>query len=47
MTTKIPYVNLSKQWEKEREDLLPILDRVLASGQYVGGPSIAEFEENI
>jgi dTDP-4-amino-4,6-dideoxygalactose transaminase len=42
---QIPYVNLAAQWQAEREKLLPIIERVLASGQYVGGETIAEFEE--
>lgn len=42
---KIPYVNLVAQWESERDELLPIIDRVLASGQYIGGPIVEEFEK--
>ena len=42
---KIPYVNLVAQWESERDALLPIIDRVLASGQYIGGPIVEEFEK--
>lgn len=42
---KIPYVNLAAQWQAEREKLLPIIEGVLASGHYVGGKIIAEFEE--
>lgn len=42
---KIPYVNLVAQWENERDELLPIIDRVLASGQYIGGPIVEEFEK--
>ena len=34
---KIPYVNIKAQWQEERNELLPIIDRILASGQYVGG----------
>ena len=33
----IPYVNLAAQWESEREDLLPVVERVLASGTYIEG----------
>jgi len=43
----IPYVNLSAQWESERNDLLPIIEDVLRSGQYIGGEEVALFEENI
>lgn len=42
---KIPYVNLAAQWEHERDVLLPIIDKVLGSGQYIGGQYVEEFEE--
>ena len=42
---KIAYVNLAAQWEDERLALLPIIDKVLASGQYIGGSYVEEFEE--
>lgn len=41
---RIPYVNLAAQWEVEREQLLPIIEKVLASGQYIGGSFVEEFE---
>ena len=41
---KVPYVNLAAQWEQEREQLLPIIDRILSSGAYIGGESIERFE---
>jgi dTDP-4-amino-4,6-dideoxygalactose transaminase len=44
---KIPYVNLQKQWLEEREELLPIIDKVFESAQYVGGEELDKFEENI
>jgi len=44
---KIPYINLSAQWDQEREKLLPILNRIFASGQYVGGQEITEFENQV
>ena len=28
-TSRIPYVNLKKQWLEERSELLPIIDQVL------------------
>jgi len=40
----IPYVNLPEQWSQERDQLLPIIEDVLASGQYVGGKYVEEFE---
>jgi dTDP-4-amino-4,6-dideoxygalactose transaminase len=44
---KIPYVNLKNQWKEERSELLPIIDRVLSSGKYVGGEEVAIFEDNV
>jgi dTDP-4-amino-4,6-dideoxygalactose transaminase len=41
---KIPYVNLAAQWQLERDELLPIIEKVLASGQYIGGGQVEEFE---
>ena len=41
---KIPYVNLAVQWQVEREELLPIIENVMASGQYIGGGQVEEFE---
>jgi len=46
-SSRIPYVNLQKQWLEEREDLLPIIDKVLESAQLVGGDEVDKFEENI
>ena len=43
----IPYVNLSAQWIDERKELLKVVEKVLASGAYVGGENIEEFEELI
>ena len=41
---KVPYVNLPAQWEREREQLLPIVEKILASGSYIGGASVEYFE---
>jgi dTDP-4-amino-4,6-dideoxygalactose transaminase len=46
-SNKIPYVNIKAQWQDERDDLLSIIDEVLASGQHVDGEAIGQFEENI
>ena len=43
----IPYVNLQAQWKEEKDELLPIIEKVLSSGQYVGGEELDKFEENI
>ena len=45
--SRIPYVNLQKQWLDERDDLLPIIDKVLESAQFVGGDELDKFEESI
>jgi dTDP-4-amino-4,6-dideoxygalactose transaminase len=41
---RIPYVDIAAQWAEERAELLPIVEGVLASGQYIDGPAIAEIE---
>jgi dTDP-4-amino-4,6-dideoxygalactose transaminase len=41
---KIPYVNLGAQWESEKSELMPIIESVLASGNYVGGEVVDQFE---
>ena len=43
---KIPYVNLVAQWQEEKEELLPIIEKVLASGQYISTSVVEEFEMN-
>ena len=42
---KIPYVNLSKQYLKERVGLLSVIDKVLRSGTYIGGDQVEKFEK--
>ena len=44
---KIPYVNLSKQYLKERVGLLSVIDKVLRSGTYIGGDQVEKFEKSI
>jgi len=44
---QIPYVNLVSQWQDDRHELLPIIDKVLGSGQYVGGDEVDKFEKKI
>ena len=46
-TIQIPYVNMKAQWQEDSNELLPIIDKVLSSGQYVGGNEIDKFEEEI
>ena len=44
---KINYVNLPKQYKVERKKLLSIIDKTLATGQYVGGDQVQKFEKQI
>ena len=44
---QIPYINLSAQWQEERSELLPIIDKVLGSGQHVGGDEVDKFENSV
>ena len=44
---QIPYINLSAQWQEERSELLPIIDKVLGSGQLVGGDEVDKFEKSV
>lgn len=41
---KIPYVNLDKQYFFEKKKLNEIFNQVLASGEYIGGKFVNEFE---
>ncbi|TPV97241.1 MAG: DegT/DnrJ/EryC1/StrS family aminotransferase [Myxococcales bacterium FL481] len=43
----VPFVNLAAQYAAEREELLPILDAVLGTGQWVGGPVVEELEAEL
>lgn len=41
----IPSEDLARQYEVLRDELMPEIDRVLASGKYTMGPTLAAFEE--
>lgn len=41
---QIPYVNLTAQYAEERDELLPLVDRAMATGQFVGGEPIEALE---
>jgi len=41
---QVPYVNMAAQWAEERDALLPVIEKVLAGGHWVGGPVVEEFE---
>ena len=44
---KIPYVNIKKQYQNERFQLLKTIDKALQKGTWVGGDEINKFEKNI
>ncbi len=44
---KIPYVNLNKQYLSERKNLLKVIDKTLATGNWVGGDEVVKFEKKI
>ena len=39
----INFVDLKKQWKLEKKELLPILDKILSTGSFVGGEEIDLF----
>ncbi len=43
----IPYVDLGTQYAGEREELLAVIDRSMADGQWIGGRAVADFEREI
>lgn len=47
MTSEIPYVRLGQQWREEREYLLPQIDNLLSSGQYILGPEVDALEKEL
>ena len=44
---KIPYINLKKQYQSEKKNLLKVIDKTLYSGSWVGGDEVEKFEKNI
>ena len=47
MTNEIPYVRLGQQWREEREFLLPRIDELLSSGQYILGSEVDALEKEL
>jgi dTDP-4-amino-4,6-dideoxygalactose transaminase len=43
----IHYVSLVDQWQSEKDELLPIIEKVLSLGHYVNGIDIDDFEEQV
>jgi dTDP-4-amino-4,6-dideoxygalactose transaminase len=44
---RVRYVDLGAQYAEERDELLPLVDRVLSSGAYVGGNVIEILEQRL
>lgn len=44
---QVPYVDLAAQWQHEKNRLLPIIEKVLASGRYILGHDVEVFEKSI
>ena len=43
----IPYVALAAQFADERNELMPKIEAVLASGHYIGGPEVEALEDEL
>ena len=46
MAFKVSYVDFSKQYARQREEILKATDQVMASGQYILGEAVQQFEIN-
>ena len=44
---KVDYVDLPAQWNEDRAELLPIIDQVMAEGQYILGDVVGELEQDL
>jgi dTDP-4-amino-4,6-dideoxygalactose transaminase len=43
----VPYVNIGAQFREERDELMPIIEQVLAEGHHIGGAWIEKLEEKV
>jgi dTDP-4-amino-4,6-dideoxygalactose transaminase len=43
----IPYIDLKSQWIDERDELMPIIERVMNSGKFILEADCDEFEESV
>src|SRR5215212_7074106 len=43
----VPFLNLTAQYESLKSELLPIVEKTLASGHYVLGPNVSAVEQEI
>ena len=46
MTFKVSYVDFSQQYAQQREKILDSLDQTMASGQYILGEAVQQFEKS-
>lgn len=44
---EISYIGLVPQWNEEKDDLLPIIDKVMSSGKFILEQDCFKFEENV
>src|SRR5437016_11562811 len=44
---RVPFLNVAAEYESLQEELLPAVEKTLASGHYILGPSVAALEEEI
>jgi dTDP-4-amino-4,6-dideoxygalactose transaminase len=43
----VPFLNLAAQYESLKTELLPVVEKTLASGHYVLGPNVAALEQEV
>src|SRR5436309_3018757 len=43
----VPFLNLAAQHDSLKSELLPLVERTLASGQYILGPNVAALEAEV
>src|SRR5580704_11763662 len=46
MTTRVPFVDLKRQFTTLRDEVVPRVMRVMQDGSFILGPDVAIFEEN-
>lgn len=44
---QVPFVDIAAQWAEDRAGLMPVIERVLAGGNHVGGAEVAALEQAI
>lgn len=44
---RIPYIALASQFAEERDELMPRIEAVLSSGNYIGGPEVEALEDEL